>query len=159
MISLMSCLSYHSFVIWTSFTRDTDGGCWTRTDSHRTHCSCLFEILPDFITEAREVYLCCLCNLLVVTRSSMLPHVFFANFKDLLFTQCLSLVGVGKPCVSSPIELALATTGALKDVHDRYRTSPSNTCPRCPPQLRQVISVRFMPMEVCSRNKFHLLQV
>lgn len=45
------------------------------------------------------------------------------NLKLMLLTQCLSSVGVGYP-------------------------SPLNTCPKCPPQLAQTISVRSMPNEV-----------
>lgn len=47
------------------------------------------------------------------------------NFSEIELTQCLSSVGVSKP-------------------------SPLNTCPRCPPQAVQVISVLSIPMDVSS---------
>lgn len=51
---------------------------------------------------------------------------YLSNFRDLLLTQCLSSTGLPKP-------------------------SPSNTCPRWPPQDEQVISVLFIPIEVCKK--------
>src|ERR1700733_1661540 len=51
---------------------------------------------------------------------------FSLNFKLMLFTQCLSSVGVLYP-------------------------SPLNTCPRCPPQLLQTISVLAIPKELSVR--------
>lgn len=49
------------------------------------------------------------------------------NLRDLLFTQCLSSTGFPKP-------------------------SPSKTWPRWPPQFLHVISVLFIPIEVCITN-------
>lgn len=50
---------------------------------------------------------------------------FYLNFKLMLFTQCLSSVGVSN-------------------------FSPLNTWPRCPPQLAQQISVRTIPIVTSS---------
>ena len=50
------------------------------------------------------------------------------NLREMLFTQCLSSVGVGNP-------------------------SPLNTCPKCEPQLEHTISVRVIP-NLLSSNLF-----